>query len=472
MSCAIIDNAILTAVQRLLGGIRINNKYTLDGDILAFETLIQTILFFDDVYYVNDYKEKYKNKRSNFFPYLGEISIEQISYDELLKKTGELSNDIIPCIEGGIFTDDNFKPFFDLLKMHNIFTWDLSSSVYYLTQKMLAGNENEIDIEKYSKLSQMIFNEFQDDFEKNGNKKAVILDSRGNPISSKYTVVDKEGKKQEAHIGKQTELFMANLSWLAYRTIFYTLIANKMGGTLILHPIRNAFQINYLKSLFPQSHNMYKTLINAMNAPVEATVNSILKPSQPLVTKYFLPMFSVALTNKTKNPIETINEALRIKEEGLFVEARRRLLEIEQLCLEEKNQRAIIEANKQVNRVEKLMQQISEKYYISTPQGVSLSPIIEAYNIGSVISQGVLPPVPRFSAKIKIFDRIKDWIPQRGFNAIYKSLINDLTSISRLGEYHELLTSKVVYSDKAEYYSSKMENEQYRYSKSYWKIPM
>lgn len=52
MSRAIIDNATLTAVQRLLGEIPIYNKHTIDGDILAFETFIQAILFHDDICYV------------------------------------------------------------------------------------------------------------------------------------------------------------------------------------------------------------------------------------------------------------------------------------------------------------------------------------------------------------------------------------------------------------------------------------
>ena len=42
MRYAVVDNATLTAVQRLLGDIPIYNKHAIDGDILAFETLIQS----------------------------------------------------------------------------------------------------------------------------------------------------------------------------------------------------------------------------------------------------------------------------------------------------------------------------------------------------------------------------------------------------------------------------------------------
>ncbi|HBN83630.1 MAG TPA: hypothetical protein DDZ89_07265 [Clostridiales bacterium] len=472
MRYAIVDNATLTAVQRLLGDIPIYNKHAIDGDILAFETLIQSILFFDEVYYVNDYKAEYKDQRSCYFGYLGQLDIDDKSYEALLKETTKFSDDVIPQIQGGVFTDSNFNPFFELLKMHNIFTWDMSSSVYYLTQKMLTNSRTDIDIEKYSKLNQMIFSEINDNFAKRSNKKFIILDSKGTPITQEYTVQDKEGSSQEAYIGKQTELLMANLSWLAYRTIFYTLVAKETGGTLILHPIRNAFQINFLSRLFPQSNEQYRILISALNASVEESVRSIFAITQPLITKYPLPMFSIILTNKAGSPKEAINAAFHMKNEGDFIEARRCLSEIEQLFAKDRAQKATMEANKLKQHVEKLMERINAKYYVKTSQGLSLSPVITAYNLGATFLPGVLPTFPNYSAKIKSLDRVKDLIPQKGFNAVYKSLINDLTQISRLGEYHEMLTSQVVYHENASFYTSKSEDAQYMHAKSSWKIPM
>ena len=46
---ALVDNATLTAVQRVLGDVEIKNPDTIDGDLAAFENLIQALLFFDDV---------------------------------------------------------------------------------------------------------------------------------------------------------------------------------------------------------------------------------------------------------------------------------------------------------------------------------------------------------------------------------------------------------------------------------------
>lgn len=472
MRYAIIDNATLTAVQRLLGDIAIYNKHAIDGDILAFETLIQSILFFDEIYYINDYKAEYSEKRNRYFNYLGQLDIESESYEALLRETAKFADKVIPQIESGNFVDSSFKPFFELLKMHNIFTWDLSSSVYYLTQKMLVNPRSEIDIEKYSKLNQMIFSEINDQFVKQSEKPHLIIDSKGRVITDQYYVQDKEGRTRNGHISQQTELLMANLSWLAYRTIFYTLAAKENGGTLILHPIRNAFQINFLSRLFPQSNEQYRNLISALNAPVEASVRSIYEPTQPLITKYPLPMFSVILANKAGTPNGAIDEAFHMKNEGDFIEARKCLSEIEKLYGEDRSQKAIVTANKLVLQVKTLMERINAKYHVTTPQGLSLSPMITAYNLGATFSNGVLPTVPNYAAKIKFLDRFKDLIPQTGFNAVYKSVINELTQIDKLGKYHETLTSQVNYHEKADFYTSKIEEVQYARAKSSWKIPM
>ena len=51
---AIIDNVTLTAAQRIFDEIPIYNKHVIDADILSFETLIKSILFFHEVCYINN----------------------------------------------------------------------------------------------------------------------------------------------------------------------------------------------------------------------------------------------------------------------------------------------------------------------------------------------------------------------------------------------------------------------------------
>ncbi len=49
MSYALIDNASLTAVQRVMGQVVVKNPDTVNGDLVALENLIQAILFYDEL---------------------------------------------------------------------------------------------------------------------------------------------------------------------------------------------------------------------------------------------------------------------------------------------------------------------------------------------------------------------------------------------------------------------------------------
>jgi hypothetical protein len=52
---ALIDNSTLTAIQRLLGVITVKDKNIIDSDILAFEQMVEAILFFDKIVCIEDW---------------------------------------------------------------------------------------------------------------------------------------------------------------------------------------------------------------------------------------------------------------------------------------------------------------------------------------------------------------------------------------------------------------------------------
>lgn len=247
------------------------------------------------------------------------IVFNNTDYKNILNSTRNEVKNIIPKISGGDFTDKYFKPFFDLLKIQNRFTWDLSCSEYYLRQKMLTGNGNSIDIKDYSKIINMIFNEKTDAFVKEKSSKAIIVDSRGNTINSdNYNVKDIYGTDKPAHIGKETELLLANLSWLAFRTIFYTIVSYNTSGSLVLNPIRNAFQINYLYKITNDS-NLYQNMLRSLNVSSEMTVKAIHSATQHFAFRYNLPMFSLSIIKNIEDPLKIIDEVLNMRQEGPFV---------------------------------------------------------------------------------------------------------------------------------------------------------
>ena len=180
---AIIDNSTLTAVERMMGVIPIKNTNTIDGDILALESFVQAVLFYDDLFFIDDYKSQHKASREKFFKYVYPIEFSENSYNDLLEQTRTLTNSFVPQVKKRTFDNESLKDFFRLLKMNITFTWDLRSSVYYLTHKLLQL-QCGVDIPKYSALSEMIFSQFfsGEPTDSMQQKTPLIYDSKGNIV--------------------------------------------------------------------------------------------------------------------------------------------------------------------------------------------------------------------------------------------------------------------------------------------------
>ncbi len=173
MRYALIDNSTLTAVQRVLGHIPIKNKYLIDADIPALENLIQAILFYDQILFLDDYKEAYRENRKDFFNKLLGYQFHDPAYKLLIDKAKEITEDIVLNVSGGKIVDGDFAPFLKMLKMNLVFTWDMTSSVFYLTVKALEGDD-ATDISKYGQLLSMIHSELME----KKNAIAVIEDKK------------------------------------------------------------------------------------------------------------------------------------------------------------------------------------------------------------------------------------------------------------------------------------------------------
>lgn len=472
MRYALIDNSTLTAVQRILGEIPIKNKHTIDGDIIALENYIQAILFYDKVIYIDDYKENYRASRSKFFSNMMNFSPGEVGYASLIEATKKLTEEIVPCIEGGKFTDKDFKPFFELLKMNVTFTWDISSSVYYLTQKMLEG-VGGLDVPKYSKLSNMIFMELAEKRiteNNNINNKIKLYDSHGMEINDSYKVMDRYGSGKDTDLSHQVEVFFASLNWLAFRTTLYTLIAKEMDVELILHPIRNQFQISLLSKINGDKQDVFKNIISAINGEAVETLTKVTETTQPFVLQQPIPLFTVWLAQRTKNPSNFIEEAYNIRNNKEFVQARQKLIELECLLEEQNYNKFLKEANSLKLEIKKQMNILCSKYGVTTRQGIQLSQITSVYNMATLTTG--LPKIPNINADIKSLAFLRDILPNKGFKSIYRNLINDLTNISRIGEYYNIISSNIKLANEAEYYDSKTEKVEYSKAKSWWKIPM
>lgn len=466
---AIIDNSTLTAVQRLMGEIPIRNKNTIDGDILCLETFVQTVLFYDDVFFMDDYKPEFKSNREKYFKYIYPIELDENTHNALLQETKKLTDDFVPQVKKRKFDNDTLKEFFDMLRMNITFTWDLSSSVFYLKHKLLE-EQCGVDIPKYSKLAEMIFSQMKSgeptsDMDK---KRAEIYDSKGNLITDDYVLHSKEGHSVESEISAQTDYFMAGLSWLDFRTTYYTLLAKHQGFDLVLHPIRNAYEIALLRkySSHPQSARVLLSEIDRLSQEAFTKINSY---TQPVLLKSQLPMLSLWLVKNggMNNFMDTL---YTLKGEKEFIRAREILNNLDSIHQEENNQKYITTANNLILDFSRQMNNLMERYGVIHYGMNPTSSLIKVYNLSTIATE--LPTLPVFNSNIKKPGILSKMRHYSGFGATYKAIIDDLTSIERLGAYHDMLCSNVRYTFHAGTYNLDTEKSIYANAECYWKIPL
>lgn len=178
---------------------------------------------------------------------------------------------------------------------------------------------------------------------------------------------------------------------------------------------------------------------------------------------------SLGLLKKIGDPAKFIEAAYELRETQPFMEARQKLIELESLVKND-NAKFVVEANKLVREIDKTLDTIASKYYANTEQGLSSSNLIMLWNLSTIATK--LPMIPEFDIKIPQLEPLKHFLPQKGFKTVYRTLISDLTQVSRLGSLHEKITSRVVLDDEAHYVFEKTENVRFKNYASSWKLPM
>lgn len=456
MRYALIDNSTLTAVQRICGHIGIRNKTALDGDIAAFESLVQTILFYDELFYIDDYKAQYRKDRAEFFSYMRPVPIDDFGYQLTLDHAKSITDQIGLRIKGGQVAPSAVGQFLKTLGMHTAFTWDLASSKWFLTLKMLVGKEDDLDRERYTSLASLIFNEGESSY---GN-----INERINPS---FTILDSTGKPadRKGDISAQLSHFTANLSWLALRTAFYTTLSTAYQIDAILHPIRSAYQAA-IAGKFNVSGPNFLPLLERMAGKTTDAVRSIRSATEPLIFEQPLPLFSAWIVSKVGSPSHVIREAFDLRNTPLFRQARSQLIELEDLQREGERSTFVKQANKLVRGIEDLSQTMCETYGMKTPNGVQISPVIQAWNLATPST-----PIPDVPFKVRLPSGIRELRYRKGFKGVFRTITHDLTAVERLGVIHDKLTSEARLTEDAFEQSIKLEDRRYLGRASHWKQP-
>lgn len=470
MPYALIDNASLTAVQRVLGQVVVKTPDTVNGDLVAFEHLIQAVLFYDELVCIDNYKDEHKEERANVFKYIRFLSPHEFGLENLEGKAKSEAASIRPEIRGGEFADEDFRQLLQTLKLNMVCTWDLRSSVYYLTMKML-GQPNTPEFHKYSEISSSIFNELADAADTQGrwSHNVELVGSNGHVFTKEEMV--EEAKAQRRGFGGTTralDMFVASLNWIAYKSIYYSLAAKYFKADTFLHPIRHAYQIQWMRKTGAYGHDFTSKLIDALSKRVSTAVSEIVDNGRNAAISIELPIFSAWLTSQSGDVTSVIPAALELRESQHFQETRGILREIRIAYDKEgiaKANPAIEKWKKQLAKAEK---ELKRSYGIDAGQGIPGSFLIKAYNTYAVVNG--LPQFPEFDFKVPLPEFMRR-NRSDSFSNIYKDVAAELTSIERLGGIRDLMASRFVIDDK-HYVPPKTEAPEFRRYSSDWKLPM
>lgn len=472
MRYALIDNSTLTGIQRLLGEIPVKNKTIIDNDIIAFENYIQAILFYDNIICIDDYKEQYRSSRINYFPDIRFISKDLFDYYSFLNISNEVTKDISLEIRGGKITDKDFKDYFDRLHMTFQFTWDMSSSEFFLTQKMLLGN-SILDHEQFNVLHSLLFKENNEQYEVAAQlpeKTPLLFDSKGNQI-----ILNPKTGKLNSSVGDglspQFKALVSSLNWMSQRTAFYVLVAEYLYADLFIQPIRQSFLQNIIKRTYPNYKlGVFSDFRDSINNQSEETVKHILSNSDNFGISVDIPLFSAYFASKTRNPQNIIAAAYEERDKLCFQEARIKLRELNLLLDEGKRGKFIRDINLLTTSINENFKSIESKYGLGNKQGFATSQLKFLFSFIPSIEKINIPKV--LDVRIKELEFMKHIVPRKGFNAVYRNVIEDLVTFDSLGKYKDILISKVSYHKDATSYEIKTEDPKYVRASSYWKKPM
>ena len=470
---ALVDNATLTAVQRVLGDVEIKNPDTIDGDLAAFENLIQALLFFDDVVCLDDYKGQYRQQRRSQFEFVDFYSPTDLGLEDVQASARRIAKTMRPKIVGGRFQDEDFAGFIDLLKLNMVCTWDLRSSVYYLTLKMLGAPETA-EYLKYSDLSAAIFAELSESTQTVGqsSRNVELISSSGEKlVPSEMARAVAEENRGFGGASKGLEVFVAALAWPSYKCIYYSLAARYLHADTFLHPIRHAFQVHWMKKSSLHTPDFSSKLVAALSSEAQDVVSSIVHHGRSAAIRYEIPLFSASLIGKAGDPQSVLQAARDLRSAQPIEDIRGALREIRSAYDESGFDQASPLIKKWNRALSNGCKAAGAKYGVRTPQGVPSSVLVNGYN--AVASAKQLPQIPEFNLTIPI-PKFLQSRKSRAFGAVVSNIVDQVTTIERLGSIRDSLASSFKFKEGWEqiYSSPKTEDPAFYGKASHWKLPM
>lgn len=459
MTNAIIDNSTLTAVERVIGTIPVHNGYDISGDLSAFEQYLSALIFYDQPVRIDDYKEEFSQSRAKNFTEIGAVTFENESYDDFLTFAQQKVEDIYLSINGGDIEQNDIGKFLNDLDLHVCPAWQMQSSDFFLRIRLLS-DKTGAQIEKYSPLMSAIFDQMSEI--KNGksqpNWKKNLVASDGKPIKN----IEGDKKNPSYTIGRDVNAFSAGLNWIAFRSVFYSIVSEKLEGVAVCHPIRSDFLARFyserLNSIEPDQRAAILEYFR--NTTLDGIDRSNALLGGPAF-KLEAPLISAWATLKAGSPKEARNFVNDIRYSPEAVALRARLRDVEMLISEDQ----MAEARKNSVAIFKDYQiaanELFKKYSAKgeDPFGISA-------NFLTLTGSFKLAPVS---------DKIASLLPKRRRSmTLLRNITLDLLQSSQLGKVSDLLrSSRSIEGEKWDGPTApKIDHPKFKYARSDWKKPM
>jgi hypothetical protein len=441
MRYALIDDATLESAKRMEGIIPGNNTLEVAGDILALENLIQAILFCDEILYL-DPNENKKSRHGKAFDLFRQVNLSKDVYAELLDITNKMTDNYLPCIEGGEFTDACFGAFFKDLDMEIRFVWEKSANAFCLTPRIIRSKRYTSGV-LYRKLLSSILNELTDkNFLTDANPRPPLLyDSEGQIVNNCYQVRDKSGKCLPTRLSPQAEALFRAANYMAFRSNLHLIAARELGADLILSPMRNLFQWSCYHHFCLGNQGAIPSLSGMVSAGSDQkTDHGVMTGNggRPAVIFHGIPKFAFWITEHMKYDHGFIKAAYELREEKEFAVLRGYLDELSEKAFTQNHAdmpAIMAKLNGQFARIFK-------KYRVNPKKGLTSA----VFSLTARMpAQAKLPGLESFRFR---FDQDQTEIDagsnnRQFFSVIYRPVRDDMLSLDEMTEYFDAITSKI-----------------------------
>jgi hypothetical protein len=194
-----------------------------------------------------------------------------------------------------------------------------------------------------------------------------------------------------------------------------------------------------LKRHLGLSQDVYRPVLEGLNGRIASTTAEILQTTDPLVLALKLPFFSAWIVSKINDTSRILEVAHDLAMSPPLTQARTALANLD--SLNPTSREFVREANRLIRDLDATASRLRSEFGVSTRQGVALSPVIKVANIALAASGKIPVQIPDLGLKVPMPTWFGRRLDSHRLQAVFRSVVEDLGTIGRLGHLRSRLTA-------------------------------